>query len=134
MSRKASQAGFSLLESVVAVAILGLTLPLLFQSVRSAVGLMSTTERREIEWRMADDLMIEATATLDGREGTREGREGDLAWIVEMTSVDRDIEGGAGDDAVGRLFRVRVLVHPTGSFASEDPVMLDTLRLWVAPR
>jgi prepilin-type N-terminal cleavage/methylation domain-containing protein len=131
MSRKSSQAGFSLIESVVAIAILGLTLPLLFQSIRSAVGLMSTGERREAEWRIADDLMTEATAMLDGKEGTRQGRRDDFAWVVAWTSVDDDSDGGV-DDGASRLFHVRVLVRTLNG--SDDPVTLDTIRFWVAPR
>ena len=135
MSRRPSRAGFSLIESVVAVAILGLMLPLLFQSIHSAVGFMATTERREIEWRLADDLMTEATATLDSKEGTREGRDGALAWSIETMPADENMGGGPTNDGTGdTLFRVRVSVRPVGGPASDPPVTLDTLRLWTAPR
>jgi prepilin-type N-terminal cleavage/methylation domain-containing protein len=134
MSPEPSRAGFSLVESVVAVAILGLMLPLLFESIRSAVGLMSTAERRKTEWRLAENLMTEAAATLDGRKGLREGLDGDFAWSVQTMPADADIGGGRSEGDGDVLVRVRVRVRASAHLTSEVAVTLDTLRLWTAPR
>lgn len=94
---RARQRGFSLLEMVVAVAILGLTLGALYQATAGATRNLRTDERYAYAVELARSLM--AANSRVPSAGLREGGEtaGGFRWEVIARPVNRPRGSGFAD-------------------------------------
>ena len=102
--------GFSLLEVVVALAILGLVLAVLADSVRG--GLLGGAKAAAVELLLAEAesrIAMAGSAELPLEPGTRQGNDGDLHWRVEIEEF-RDPALDLETDGLPRAFRVKVTV------------------------
>jgi len=89
--------GFTLIETAVALAILALTLTVIYQSLGWTLRRIGEQEQRDLAWLIAqsllDDIRCETPLSLGRREGrTAEG----MSWetVVTLYSLPSDMSGG----------------------------------------
>ena len=116
--------GFSLIEVVVALALLGMLLAGLAQAVRGGLG----GNARAISWEAALALAesrLAAIGTEDAlRAGTQQGSFGALQWRSVVEEASRP-----DDPRLPPLWRLRVEV----AWSDARPLVLETLRLGKTP-
>jgi len=79
-SRKHRETGFTLIEAVVSLAILALTLGVVYESFGWSLRRTATTEKREAAWLTAQSLL----ASIRGRQSLQVGSErGEAAYGLE---------------------------------------------------
>lgn len=119
MSRTGSDAGFTLVEVVVALAVTAFLLAIILPPIVTARGRERTAQQRIDAIDIASELVAEAqSGPLD--ESVRQGRDGAVRWRVEETALARDPRGTFA------LARIAATVEPgTGG----GPVVLVTRKL-----
>ncbi len=84
-ARRHAHRGFSLLEAVVALALLGATVPAIFSIFSDAATQASRAQDRLDTLRRAQDLVALAIAQFDGDVGSRSGSDVAATWQVETS-------------------------------------------------
>ncbi len=105
-SKRVPQAGFSLLEMLVAIAILGLSLGALYQAVGGSTRNMRTDERFAYGVELARSLVAESAQVPAGGRSDSGETEGGFRWRVATRPVGVD---GAGLRE-GQLQAIEVIV------------------------
>lgn len=94
MNARSRSRGFSLLEAVAALALLGLAVPAILSAFADAVSHAAQAEDRLNTLRRAQDLLTLATAQFHGEQGTRSGSDAEASWDVKVLVLERG--GGEG--------------------------------------
>jgi len=84
-ARHHARRGFSLLEAVVALALLGVTLPTIFSIFSDAALRATRAEDRLDTLRRAQDLVALSIAQFHGEVGSRSGTDAAATWRVETS-------------------------------------------------
>ena len=129
MSR--GEAGFTLMEVLVAITILGMSLILIFAIFSQGLTALHVDRAYSTAVILAKSKMDEVDLLEELAEGEEGGSSpGGYGWSREITETLGQPEGL--DERLTRLFRVRVVVSwPEGS--RQRRVTLETLRLWSRP-
>ncbi|MEE8220041.1 MAG: prepilin-type N-terminal cleavage/methylation domain-containing protein [bacterium] len=129
MSR--GEAGFTLMEVLVAITILGMSLILIFAILSQSLTALHVDRAYSTAVILAKSKMDEVDLLEELAEGEEGGSSpGGYRWSREITETLGQPEGL--DERLTRLFRVRVVVSwPEGS--PQRRVTLETLRLWSRP-
>jgi len=129
--RRARAAGFSLLEVVVALALLGLILAVLGDSLRTGLGSAARAAAIEPPLAVAEAKLAAVGVTEPLIAGTTSGADArGIAWRLEVDAFHDDDFDGPSSDAPGvpKLFRVRVTVTWNQGGAARS-LSLESLRL-----
>lgn len=120
---KEQEQGFTLLEVLVALAILASTLTVIFSVVS---GSYASQAKADIRWRMAlfadalvQNVGLETDLKLGHWEGSREG----FFWILDVAPYT----AGSGNGRSTQLYEVRVRV--ASQALGGESITLETLRL-----
>ncbi len=118
------QAGFSLLEVVVAFSILAFSLGVLYQAFGRGLGNLALSGRHGRAVVLAESILARHAGARPLREGRTEGSDGPFRWRVEVAPHD----GGATGLRLFRPYRLEVTVswEENGRIRSHA---LQTLRL-----
>jgi general secretion pathway protein I len=100
--------GFTLLEVLVAMAILGLAVVMLIQLASQGLRLVKASGDHQEAVRLADRLAREVAIP---SEGVETGREGVYAWERRVTLVALPPELKPPTGRASRLFRLSVAIH-----------------------
>lgn len=84
-AKRHAHRGFSLLEAVVALALLGVTVPAIFSIFSDAATRASRAQDRLDTLRRAQDLVTLAIAQFHGDVGSRSGSDAAATWQVETS-------------------------------------------------
>ena len=84
MSIRHRSRGFSLLEAVVALALLALALPVILSAFGDAVSRAARAEHRIAALRRAQDLVTLATARFNGQKETRSGSDANATRNIDV--------------------------------------------------
>ena len=124
--REARERGFSLVEVVVALALLSLILGILAEAIRG--GLLADAKGGAVKRLL---VAAETRLALVGVEtpleaGMREGGDGDIKWRIAVESFRDPLDApeASGRPQVPSAYRVRVTVT-----SSERSLSLETIRL-----
>lgn len=116
--------GFTLLEVLIAFAILAIALGAILQSFSQGLRTMSQAERYVQATLLAESKLAEVGASIPLEEGEYSGAGGeDTAWRVDIRPYEDDA-ARIGDLEVIRLYRVEVEVSWEGGV----PARIVTLR------
>lgn len=122
MNTNAAQSGFTLVECVVALAILAMSLVAVYEALGGAMMDSGRALWRERAWTVAErELAIRAS----GREEAREqsGNDGaSLHWTVTHETLN---DGGLG--IAPAWYSVRVVVHVSDPRRAERALTLETI-------
>jgi general secretion pathway protein I len=130
-SARRSEGGFSLIEVVVALALLGLILAVLSDSLRTGLGSAARAAALEPPLAVAEAKLAAVGVTerlVAGRTSGQDVRG--IAWQVAIEEFrDDDFDGPSADaPGVPKLYRVRVTVSWSQGGAARS-LSLDSLRL-----
>jgi general secretion pathway protein I len=118
------QAGFTLVEVVVALAILALSLGVLYQSFGWSARRTASLANTEAAWLAAQSLLAEIRAKPTLQPGTNDGEwPGGLRWT---TQVDPH---GVAADMSGRVQPVAVTIHVRWGERASQQVRLQSVEL-----
>jgi prepilin-type N-terminal cleavage/methylation domain-containing protein len=120
----AGDSGFTLLETLTALAILGIALVALFDAHQRGLRAARIADDYATARILAQSLLADATGGNVGGVIPRQGNEGRFGWAIEVQPAG----GGWADiksDANWRLNHVRVTV----AWDADRRVQLDTLKL-----
>lgn len=121
---RSAEAGFALLETLVAAAIIAATMGMTYEAVASGARTAREMQDRRQASLVAQSLLAQVGATIALSPGASSGRDGALTWLVEVAPV-------AGDDAPGAggppLMSVRATVGRVGE--ARPLVALRTLKV-----
>lgn len=108
--RRDRQRGFTLIETVVALAILALALGALYESFGGVLRSTVRAQWQEAAWALAERKLIEASLRVAPASSTVTGSEiAQLHWSVEVSPIPADLRDGA----VLRPMLVKVTIdHP----------------------
>ena len=120
--------GFSLLEALVAVAILALSMPALLWTFATAFGRDKAALERLERVELAERLAAMAALRFKGEFGSASGAEAGLPWTVETFAGD---EKGAKQPP---FVPVRVKVSVARSPAYDERFELETMFLYRGQR
>lgn len=124
---RGSQAGFSLLEVLVAFAILALSLGVLLQIFSKALATTAVSETYSRAVALAESKLNAMGSELPLEEGVHSGDpEGGMDWTVYVESYP--IEGWLGENPPLQPYRVTAVVTWPGS-ARARRASLQTIRL-----
>lgn len=121
MNTSAAQTGFTLVECVVALAILAMSLVAVYEALGGAIMDSGRALWRERAWTLAErELAIRASGGEQARE--QSGREGEsLHWTVTQEALDDEL----GDTSAWHP--VRIVVHVTDPRRTERALTLETI-------
>jgi general secretion pathway protein I len=124
-----AQAGFSLLEVMVAFAILALSLGVLLRIFSSSMNATALSADYARAVTLAEARLNSVGADIPLRDGTYSGdAEDGIDWIVDIQSLA--LPGWLGENPPLQPYRVRaVATWPGISATQERRVVLETLRL-----
>jgi general secretion pathway protein I len=124
-----TEAGFTLLETLIALAVAGMVLGAFYQTI--AVGMLLQQRSQDYADRVlvATRVLDEIGAVYPLRASSVAGRStnGKLAWTLEITE-DPVIETATGTIALAKAMRVSVSVNAEPSGGTE-PFVLETIRV-----
>ena len=128
-ARPPSEAGFTLIEVIVALTIAGLGLAALFEAASGGLISADTAMQHTTAVRHAQSHLAELGITLPLKPGEQRGTESDgYRWRIRVTPVTSYARQGAGDTPALTLFAVETMVTwPAGK--RERSVRLDSFRL-----
>jgi general secretion pathway protein I len=112
--------GFTLLEVLVALAIVGVAVTGVLQLTSQSLRLLRLTEEHVAAARLADRLAREPVATA---EGVDSGSEGPFTWERTITRVETPKELDPSRGPIPQLFAMSVAVRWGGSRAIEVATM-----------
>jgi len=119
--------GFTLLEVVVALAVLALTLGVVYETLGWSLRRSSVTQKKEIAWLHAQSILAEvrgqANSPLGLRAGSKEGESAGVKWRIEA----RDHASSIIDASTLIPLEVTVTV-PWGPKAAET-IQLQSIEL-----
>ncbi len=129
-SRRAGRSGgFTLLEVLVAFALLAVMLVALLQAFTQGLGVQHAAEERSTAVLVARSKLAEVDRVLPLEEGEESGElEDGLAWRLVVTPHE-DPDGEGSDDELLRLYQVTVTVERDGRPLAE----ITSLRLGAEP-
>ena len=123
-SRSSRRAGFTLVEIIVALAILALSLSAILPAISDALWRTSEAEAQAEAASLARSLLAEAGSAVPLSNGSATGQFGNgFRWRLQVTPY-----GGAAQDAAVRAYKVMAEVSWDDA-RSEHSVALTTLRL-----
>ena len=129
------EAGFSLLEVLVAFAVLSLTLAVILRIFSQGLDRLGESDAYARAVTLAESKMAEAGAGIPFEEGETGGEgEGGLRWRMVLAPYDPDKEkagarlGSVTDVTPVRLLRVEVEVAWGGEGAGRGSIRLTTVR------
>lgn len=131
MNKRPAQGGFTLIEVLVALTILGLTLGSMFAAFSGALRNIDTAEHYVWAAAIADSRLaaVGYEIPLEAGEESR-GTEGRFSWTVKVTPYRDapDTDGAASStDGAAPLYRVAVSVRWAQALVERE-VTLETLR------
>jgi general secretion pathway protein I len=133
--RRGGQAGFSLLEVLVAFVILALTATALFRLFSGALGNASAADDYSRAVLVAESVLAEAAAAKPLREATQQGTadDGRIEWTTRVApyvapDVNPDVER-ASEAMTTRLYRVSVDVTFPSPAGGRRSLALATTRI-----
>jgi general secretion pathway protein I len=125
--RAAAQAGFTLIEVLVALAILSLAVVACIQGFAQGLRLLKLAGDHQNAMLLADEKMREV---VDPKEGREHGTEGLLAWERTIRQLETpDLKSADGGTERGRVFEIDVRV----AWPEKRQVEIRTLRLIPPP-
>lgn len=130
MSARRRSHGFTLLETLAALAILGLALPAILSAFSDAIARVAGADDRLETLRRAQDLLVLAAARYPEGAGGSSGEDDKVAWRLEAVRLDPH-DGEVGREAIGTI-PVRLSVGVRSKRGTETH--LDTLFLYQEPR
>lgn len=107
MKRRRSERGYTLLETLIAFAILSLALSVLLPSLSTMIAQSSAREKTWIAGELALSLEAENLVTREAQPGAKSGSWGQFDWLISTTSHRLGAPGQAG---VSRHYLVRITV------------------------
>lgn len=125
-----AESGFSLVEVLAALAILGLALGTLYPVFRTALGLAGRADDHLAGIELAQSLLDQHTAERRAMPGSSRGRQDRHSWTVTVEPADapRVPAGAAGAHGSWRLQRIVVTV----TWPPHGQAQLETLHLSAA--
>lgn len=121
------EAGFTLLEALVALAILALSFAALFEVYTGGLATVSATDGHLRARLLAQSLMAEVRAGTPN-PGALSGRNGDMTWTITTRPAD-GLSGDVGPQNPWRAFAVEVAVTwPPGRVVRLETVRLGKIR------
>lgn len=84
--------GFTLIETVVALAILALVAGVAYESFGWSLRRTAALEKRETAWLIAQSLLADVRGRHTLRIGTERGKAAGLDWEARITQYERPIE------------------------------------------
>jgi general secretion pathway protein I len=123
--RRAGARGFSLLEVLVALAVLALSLGVLLQSFGSGARAATTTDRYAQALALAEERLALSDIGREARAGVTQGARGEFAWQLEIAPY-AEVGEARVSGWVPHVVRA-IVTWRDGS--SERRVQLDSLRL-----
>jgi general secretion pathway protein I len=124
-------AGFTLMEVLVAITILGMSLVLIFATFSQGLTALNVDRAYSKGVILAKSKMDEVDLLEELAEGREEGLSGGgYRWLREITENQESLE--EPDERLTRLLRVRVVVSWSDG-PRQRRVALETLRLKVRP-
>ncbi len=115
------QAGFSLVEALVALAAVAMVLGVALEQARLTLNAARKAERQSLALLLAESKLSELVLRQDWREGEESGEESGLLWQLALQPQD----GSSLLDGP-RLWRVQVSVRDA---ANDANISLSSLRL-----
>lgn len=109
-------AGFTLLEVMVALAILGVAVVTMIQLTSQSLRLIKAAGDHQHAVLLADRLLREATPRAEQSEG---GQEGPFAWERRATAVPAPEQAARPGVKAPQLLAVSVIVHWAGNHSVE---------------
>ncbi|MEM7224698.1 MAG: prepilin-type N-terminal cleavage/methylation domain-containing protein [Pseudomonadota bacterium] len=129
MTGRAENRGFTLLEVLIAFAILAVSLGAIFQAFSSGLTQISRAERAATAALQARSLMAEVGTVIPLAAGETSGSfDDEIQWRIDIAPYEEGGEVGIQDFGV-TLYEVKVVV----SDDKRDIVSLKTLRLGEPP-
>jgi general secretion pathway protein I len=131
-----STAGFTLIEVLVAIAVLAVVLGAIGAVVGNTVRAIRSVDRRLPLLETAQSLMASLPTRAALQPGTQSGTSGEFRWRIDAVLLDRNVPNGAAPTlstaAAGAAPKVSwaplaITVRVQGS--EGPPVRLDTVRL-----
>lgn len=127
--RAAACAGFTLIEVVVAIAVLAVVLGAIGAAIGTTVKGMHNVDRQLPLLETAQSLLATLPERDALRPGVQSGATGDVQWRVDVAPLD-----GAIGAAPGSTKWLPLLVTVSVQGSDGPPVQLDTIRLVPRPR
>ena len=121
MSKRKAQAGFSLVEALVALAAVAMVLGVALQQARLTLNAARKAERQSLALLLAESKLSELALREDWRPGEETGEAVGLRWRLQV----QPREGGSLLDGP-RLWQVHVEVRDA---ANDANIALSSLRL-----
>ncbi len=121
MNKRKAQAGFSLVEALVALAAVAMVLGVALQQARLTLNAARKAERQSLALLLAESKLSELTLREDWRLGEEAGEEAGLRWRLQL----QPREGNSLLDGP-RLWQVHVEVRDA---ANDANIVLSSLRL-----
>ena len=129
MSARRKSRGFTLLETLVALAILGIALPTLLSAFSETISRTARADDRLETLRKAQNLLVLAVAEYPKDRGTRSGSDSDVTWQVETAPLEPN--DGEREYAAVRIIPVRATVSVKSRRGAQT--RLDTMFLHEEP-
>lgn len=125
-----AEGGFSLVEVLAALAILGLALGTLYPVFRTALGLAGRADDHLAGIELAQSLLDQQTAERRAMPGASRGKQGRHSWTVTVEPADGPSVPAAGAPARGTWRLQRIVV--TVTWPPQGQAQLETLHLSAA--
>jgi general secretion pathway protein I len=121
--------GFTLIEVLVAIAVLAVVLGAIGAVVGNTVRTIRSVDRRLPLLETAQDLIASLPSRDALQPGAQSGTSGDFRWRIDAVLLNRNVPD---DDKTAKWMPLSITVRVQGS--EGPPVRLDTVRLIPRPR
>jgi general secretion pathway protein I len=130
--RRAGTAGFTLIEVLVAIAVLAVVLGAIGAVVGTTVRGIRSVDRRLPLLETAQSLLAALPAREALQPGTQSGASGEYRWRIDAVALNQKLSDSAATDAKAATWMpLAITVRVQGS--EGPPVRLDTVRLVPRP-